>query len=103
MPEALSGAFRAAAMRILVSLVLLLAPAVLSHAVARVVRADDRLWLRYMVALNWCQAVFSLVMVLTGLLLGSAGVPLMSAGPASCRGRDCRGRDCRCWRSACTG
>ena len=87
-PDALTGELRRAVMRILVSLVLLLAPAVLSHAVARLAHRrglltpseGESLWLRYMVALNWCQAVFSLAMIMAGLLFGGVSANPMTAG-----------------------
>jgi len=72
-----AGAVREAMTDFAVTLVLLLAPPVLSERLARLWRRDDA-WLRYAVAYNWCQWIMPVVFVLCGLgfgLLVAAGLP----------------------------
>ncbi len=66
------GAPGAAAEDFLGSLVALLAPAVLSQALALLWRREAR-WLRYAVAYNWCQAGITLLAVLLVSAMLSAG------------------------------
>jgi hypothetical protein len=72
-PAVLGGAGRVALADFLGSVVALLAPAVLSHAFARL-WGREALWLRYIVAFNWLQAAFTLVMILA-LYAMAGGVP----------------------------
>jgi hypothetical protein len=58
----LVGASRTALASVLSNLVLLLAPAVLSHLLAQFWRREAQ-WLRYVVAYNWCLAAMTLVVV----------------------------------------
>jgi len=70
---------------LLASTVALLAPAVLSHAVARIWRREHR-WLRYAVALAWCQWVMppALLLALIGsYMLMVLGVPESLSEPAA--------------------
>jgi hypothetical protein len=67
----MSGALWTGFADLLASVVALLAPAVLSHALARLWRREE-LWLRYIVAFNWCQSAMTLAALLGGLV--AAGV-----------------------------
>src|SRR5437879_3217918 len=71
-PTVLAGAGRAALVDFLASVVALLAPAVMSHAFARH-WGREALWLRYIVAFNWCQSAFTLVMIVA--LYAFTGIP----------------------------
>jgi hypothetical protein len=62
-PSLLGGAGFGAMADILASVVALLAPAVLSHTLARL-WGREALWLRYIVAFNWMQAAFTLAMII---------------------------------------
>ena len=64
----LGGQVRAAIGNLLFALVALLAPAAVSHALARWWGREAR-WLRYAIAFNWCQWVIT-AGGLTALLLG---------------------------------
>ncbi len=61
-PAVIGGAGVAALVDFLASVVALLAPAVMSHAFAQA-WGREALWLRYIVAFNWLQSAFTLVMV----------------------------------------
>ncbi len=63
----LAGNWRALAAHVMTSAIALLGPPVLSHMLARAWRREA-LWMRYVVAFNWCQAVVTLVTVV--LILG---------------------------------
>jgi hypothetical protein len=65
---------------VLANLVILLAPPVAAHAIARLWRREV-LWLRYAVAYNWCQwavAVALLVAMIAGSVLVALGLPDMA-------------------------
>jgi hypothetical protein len=68
----LGGAGRDALANVLVSVIALLAPAVISYYFA-VVWQREALWLRYAIAFNWCEAAVTLAAVLL-LLLPSAAM-----------------------------
>ncbi len=70
-PSLLAGAGLGAMADFLASVVALLAPAVLSHAFARWWRREA-LWLRYIIAFNWCQSAFTLVMIIVLYAFGSS-------------------------------
>jgi len=67
----LSGAGRDALVNVLVSVIALLAPAVISYYFA-VSWRREALWLRYAIAFNWCEAAVFLTAVLLLLLPGGA-------------------------------
>lgn len=72
LPALIAGAGMQAVTELLATLVTLLAPAVLTHALARRWHREP-LWLRMAVALNWMQAAFTVAMILllyAGLRLG---------------------------------
>ncbi len=65
---------------VLANLVILLAPPVAAHAIARLWRREA-LWLRYAVAYNWCQwavAVALLLAMIAGSILVALGLPDMA-------------------------
>jgi len=68
----LGGAGRDAVVNVLVSVIALLAPAVISYYFA-VAWRREALWLRYAIAFNWCEAAVTLAAVLL-LLLPSAAM-----------------------------
>jgi hypothetical protein len=64
----------------LANLVILLAPPVAAHAIARLWRREE-LWLRYAVAYNWCQwavALALLIAMVAGGMLVAVGLPDMA-------------------------
>lgn len=75
------GSARAAAVELLGSLVAVLAPLVLSHALAQLWGRGEA-WLRYAVALTWCQWVMPAVLLL-GAMLGGALIALGIPGSAA--------------------
>ncbi len=70
----ISGSFHAVLLHMLTSLVALLAPAVISHFLARI-WGRDVIWLRYAVAFNWCQSAITLLTVIAILVTASGGKP----------------------------
>ena len=66
----IGGAGHYAMVNVLVSVIALVAPAVISYYFARVWERDA-LWLRYAIAFNWCEAAVMLVAVFVLLLPGS--------------------------------
>ncbi len=68
----LAGNWRALAVHVLTSAIALLGPPVLSHVLARAWRREA-LWMGYVVAFNWCQAVVTLVTVALILVLAVGG------------------------------
>ncbi|MBC7636694.1 MAG: hypothetical protein H7251_13935 [Acetobacteraceae bacterium] len=70
----LGGQFQAAIGNLLFAIVALLAPAVVSHALARWWGREAG-WLRYAIAFNWCQWVIT-AGGLTGLLLGEIALQI---------------------------
>ena len=70
----LGGQFRAAIGNLLFAVVALLAPAVVSHAVARWWGREAG-WLRYAIAFNWCQWVI-IAGGLSALLLGEIALQI---------------------------
>lgn len=71
----IEGAPREALADVLASVVALLAPAVLSHAIASLWRREA-LWLRYAVAYNWCQSAMTLATLLVGAFTAVAAASL---------------------------
>lgn len=63
----LSGSPRLLILHVLTGTIALLAPAVVSHAIARMFRREA-LWLRYAVAYNWCQLAVTLASILLMLM-----------------------------------
>lgn len=77
----LSGSLRLLVMHVLTSAVALLAPAVVSHAVARMWGREPS-WLRYAVAYNWCQlavTLLSVLLILVFLVIGGEQGALVGA------------------------
>jgi hypothetical protein len=77
----LAGDARVALTDLLATLVMLLAPPVLSEWLARFWRRDAA-WLRYAVAYNWCQWIMPVVFVACGIGFGvlvSLGLPITVA------------------------
>jgi len=75
------GALRDAALDLLASIVGLLAPPVLSHALAQLFGRGEA-WLRYAVAATWCQWLMPpalLAALVAGGVLMAAGVPQAAA------------------------
>lgn len=68
----LAGNWRALAVHVLTSAIALLGPPVLSHMLARAWKREA-LWMGYVVAFNWCQAVVTLVTVVLILVLAAGG------------------------------
>lgn len=64
-----NGSGRAAIGDLLTAICAVLAPAVLSHALARSWGREDR-WLRFIIAFNWCQWVIPVVAMLILALVG---------------------------------
>jgi hypothetical protein len=67
----LGGDIGAALGDLLATLVALLAPAVLSHALAAFWGREEH-WLRYAVAFNWCQAAITVLTVLVAAIAGAS-------------------------------
>ncbi len=63
----LAGSPRLLAMHVLTSVVALIGPAVVSHAIAKA-WGREALWLRYAVAYNWCQLGVTLASILLMLV-----------------------------------
>ena len=78
------GAFMPAMALVLLAVTTQVAPAVLSHAVARALGREDG-WLRYATAYNWCQwanvAVMAVLLLVLSLVTG-APVPAVVGSPA---------------------
>jgi hypothetical protein len=68
----LSGSPRLLVMHLLTTIVALLAPAAISHAIARMWGREAQ-WLRYAVAYNWCQLAVTLLSVLLILIFMVTG------------------------------
>ncbi len=68
----LAGNARQLGLHVMTSLIALLGPAVLSQLLAKLWKREA-LWLRYIVAFNWCQSVITLVTVVLILLLAAGG------------------------------
>ena len=69
----IGGAGRDAVINVLVSVIALLAPAVISYYFA-LAWQREKLWLRYAIAFNWCEAAVTLVAVFLLVVPGTAVV-----------------------------
>ena len=67
----LNGTLRTGIVNLLASVIALLAPPVLSHALARRWGREE-FWLRYAVASNWCQSAMTLAALLIGFATAAA-------------------------------